>query len=327
MEDWQNGFRVGNADFAWGATLAAARQRLDARLRESGAGFLMASCEQAFGFAAAGALLQAPAEDRPVMRVEWTLAPIGRAAPDPEDWLRPLQKVLGPCTHCDHPDLTPYSDPAWGNRVYAGWHTATQALTLSVYGGVRRMPQGAQAGCIVLEWTDEATAAAPFLDAWRQRNDALAAAADDVAELRRFQLDTEQTFAAWPYPASPTRALNSAARERRQHRLSLRHPGVLETPAAIAARLDPRSFALWRSAATPLWCASNLHDSVAFAPGSAVDVDWIETLPAKGSGAQRLVIDGWTALAFSRPRDIAAAAEQAGAFEGVRLRRSQDYDC
>lgn len=327
MQAWQNGFRVAAEDFAWGTTLATARQRLAGRVRESGRGFLVATCEHAFGAPADAALLQAPAEDRPVMRVEWTLLPTGRTAPEPGHWLTPLQQQFGPCTSCEHPDLSPYGDPAWGNRIYAAWQRPAQTLTLSVYGGLRQMPQGVQAGCIVLEWTDEAAASAPFIGAWQRRNAALTAAADSAEALRRFELDTEQLFAAWPYPASPTRPLNADRRTRRQQGLSLRHPAVLETPAAIAAKLGPRSIALWRSAGAALWCASNLHDSVAFPLGEAVDVDWLETLPAKGSGAQRLIIGDWSALAYARPRDIAAAAEHAGGFAGVRLRRSQDYDC
>lgn len=327
MQAWQNGFRVAAEDFAWGTTLATARQRLAGRVRESGCGFLVAACDHAFGAPADAALLQAPAEDRPVMRVEWTLVPAGSAAPDPAHWLAPLQQQFGPCTSCAHPDLSPYEDPSWGNRLYAAWQRPAQTLTLSVYGGVRQMPQGAQAGCVVLEWTDEATAAAPFVVAWRQRNAALTAASESAEALRRFELDTEQLFAAWPYPKSPTRPLAGDRRTRRQQGLSLRYPTLLETPAAIAWKLGPRSIALWRSAGAALWCASNLHDSVAFPLGAAVDVAWVETLPAKGSGAQRLIIGDWSALAYARPRDIAAAAEHARGFDGVRLHRSQDYDC
>lgn len=325
MHDVQKGFRIGDQFVSWGTTLAEACRLLGI---EPGHGCHRAEearlpCASAYGFAAVSAHLDAPATDRPVMGVVFELAPDGTGTPEPESWAAPLSECLGPPDQVTRSEIPSYVDPSNAVPFWARWESPEISIGLSIYGGLRRVDGGRSAGSLSLSWSTQ-LAAQPYIEEWRTRVAQLATMAERPSQLRTFVLDWPQS-AYWLTGDATPEAL--AAREAR---ISLYQPALLDTPASIAAKLNSRSFALWRSDEHGIWCASTLRDSIMFELGQPVQVTWIDLQPAKGAGLARLELGKygvWHVEAPHRSPTIRDAAQMLAGFPGVTVKQQGGYDC
>ncbi|CAI8826157.1 hypothetical protein [Methylocaldum szegediense] len=324
MHDVQKGFRIGDQFVSWGTTLAEACRLLGIE-PDHKRGKASLPCANTYGFAVVSAELDAPATDRPVMTVTFELAPYRTGTPEPEIWATPLSERLGPPDKVSRSEIS--SDIPPGNAVQfnAHWTSSETDIGLSVYGGLRKVDDGFSVGRLSLSWSTR-LAARPYIDEWRARVKRLVTIAERLSALWTFKLD-------WPHSGYwMFRGHSPEALAEREARISLYEPELLDTPASIAAKLDPQSFAIWRSDDHGIWGASTLWDSVMVEFGQPTKVTWVEIKPAKGGGWAELQVgpkgDGpWHVQSHHGSPAIRNAAQMLAKFPGVRLEQQEGYDC
>ncbi|WP_434150058.1 hypothetical protein ACR2R6_00820 [Methylocaldum gracile subsp. desertum] len=322
MLNLQKGFGIGDQFVPWGATLEEACRQLGI---QPGHGCHRAEevrllCASAYGFAAVNVHLEAPATDRPVTSVDFELAPAGTGTPEPEIWAAPLSERLGPPDQVSRSEIPSYADPADCVPFYARWVRPETSVGLSIYGGLRKVDGGQSAGTLWLSWNEQ-LAAQPYIEEWRAPVARLTAMAERPSQLRTFVLDWPQN-AYWLTGDATPQALAA-----RQARISLYQPTLLDTPANIAAKLNPHSFALWSSESNGIWCASTLRDSVMFELGQPVQATWVDLQPAKGPGYAMLQLGVWSVYGRHGSRAIRDAAQMLAGFPGVTVKQEGGYDC
>lgn len=325
MHDLEKGFRIGDQFVSWGTTLAETCRLLGI---EPGHGCYRAEeirliCASAYGFAAVSAHLEAPAADRPVMDVGFELAPDGSGMPKPERWAAPLSERLGSPEQVTRSEVPSYGNPGDSVTFWARWVSPEISVGLSIYGGLRKVDGGQSAGTLSLSWSAQ-LAARPYIEEWRTRVARLAAMAERPSQLRTFVLDWPQN-AYWLTGRASPKALAA-----RQARICVYQPALLDTPANIAAKLNPQSFALWSSDEHGIWCASTLRDSMMFKLGQPVQATWVDLQPAKGAGYAILELGrhgAWHVQARHGSRAIRDAAQMLAGFPGVTVKQERGYDC
>ncbi|BBA32747.1 hypothetical protein sS8_0782 [Methylocaldum marinum] len=257
------------------------------------------------------------------MGVAFELAPAETGTPEPETWAAPLSERLGPPDQMTRSEIPSYADPANSVPFWARWESPEISVGLSIFGGLRKVEGGQSAGILSLGWSTR-LAAQPYMEEWRMHVARLSAMAERPSQLRTFVLDWPQNTYWLTGDASPE------ALAAREAQISLYQPALLDTPANIAAKLNPQSFALWNSNEHGIWCASTLRDSVMFEIGRPVQATWVELLPAKGAGYAMLQLGKhgfWYVQARHGSRAIRDAAEMLAAFPGVTVKQEGGYDC
>lgn len=321
MRDIADGFRVGDRFLRWGTLLGEAARALGG----DGTGPIrreaVVPCELAYGLPALAARLGAPAADRPVLSVGYELAELGGLGAD--DWLGAVADLIGPAEAAERYEAVRGGAPGDTVVLHARWALGDCSIGLAVFGGPRRTEHGLSVGTLTLTWREE-VAAEPFLAEWLARSARLTETAVSPGEIRVFAL-------AWPgHPVHGARAVgpeSEEARQLRHRRLCLQAPELLATPAAIAGRLSPRRFAVWADDRARIWGVSTLWETFSAAFGTAVRVEHIELLPAKGGGYSALEIGRWRVMSSAGSPDVAAAAGWLDGLPGVHVVRHDGYDC
>lgn len=306
MIEAERGFSIDAALYPWG-TLPGDIAGIG-RLPSTG-GYLHRDlpCNSVLGIAATGVAVSSPASDRPVLTVTYELAePHGLDA---------LRAQLGAPMSEERRDLSGYRDPSAGVARWARWRRPTIDINLSIYGGVRSVKFGRSVGLVSLNWSDVIAAASPFVPAWRAASSVLDDAARSVEAFRRFDL---------PEPLRPAaEATEADSADLLAARRALFNRALLATPRPIRDRLDPRAFALWRSASDGQWALSNAWDTV---PLRDVRVDWSEIQPAKGGGRSALSLGGWSVVMPFGTAAIAAAAAALASLPHIVVEKHEGYD-
>lgn len=325
MENLQNGFYLDDRLVAWGTTLAEVSRLLGFAFDDGGPRgerSAHAVCDGAYGFKTLGVELTAPGADRPVMRLCYELASPGGACPAPDVWASPISRRLGAPVHASESEPPAYADPADCVRYYASWDGTEASVGLSVYGGLRKVKGGCSAACLWLTW-DTVSAARPYLANWLARSAELRASSVKPADILHFSLAMPQQ----PLFNNDSDASARSGTAGRDAHYALHLPHILPTPEAIAAKLAPRRFALWKNEADGFWCASTRWDSIRHPIGKPLAVGWHDVLPAKGSGFSEIDIDGWTVRDESGSKAIRDAVSALAEIPGITINHIQGYDC
>lgn len=323
MHDFDRGFRINDTFIEWGTSLAEAAHICGIppeRCREVGYSTLSVPCCHAYGFETIFAQMKSYGLTRPVMGLDYELAPLSDGSPEPTPWLRPLLGMLGAPSQEDMTEVGDQPNPSNVVRYHARWETADFAVILSIYGAPRTLPGGRSAGTFWLYWPVQ-KAAVPFLAEWRSACEALAAAAEGAKDFRLFRVGFDQH-------AQYGGADALADVMRREASLALMSPDMLQTPAVIAERLSPRDFALWSNPAAKLYCLSTRWDSIAWEAGKAPKIEWWHVRPAKGAGKSSLHVGGWFVADCACSETMQKAVAALESIPGVRVNRMDGgYDC
>jgi hypothetical protein len=239
----------------WGSTLLEVAARTLGRTwhrDDGGWPNLRGSCQSAFGLATTACNLRAPALHKPVLHLDYALAPAPplAGAATLAHWLGPLTQLLGPPT-----EATPAAQPPRPERgsllFRAGWQRPGHHLSLLVYGALQPDAAGPTA-TLALEWQDLVRAAQPFLAATQAQEAQLAAAFSLKPSLLLVELQEPQPNSALPSETPPP----SAEAQHQQARRALFHTGLYRTPAPLQARLGAQQVALWLVAGEGDWALS-----------------------------------------------------------------------
>lgn len=323
MDDIETGFRVGATLVPWGATLAEAAARLgvvappEARRRPE----LTVACGETCGLPALSATLTADGADRPVTRLAYELAADATPAELARRWPASLSSWAGAPARAGFHALPAIADLSGSVLWHGHWPLGEVALNLSVYGAPRRTALGMSGGCLWLSLS-ERRAAAPFVGAWIGRCLALADIAGRLSGIETFSVRYDLHGLA-----GGTAGSGKEIRTARAARLALSMPEILDTPDIVAARLTPRTFALWTSADDGVWAASTRWDTRLLRLGEKVKVNRIDLKPAKGGGWSGIEIGPWSVRDAPGSRSIADAADFLARIDGVCVTRHYGYDC
>ena len=274
----------------WGSTLleVAARTPGQSWHRDDG-GWpnLRGTCQSAFGLATTVCNLRAPAPHKPVLHIDYTLAPAPpqlAGAAILAHWLEPLSQLLGPPTEATPASQVPR--PERGSLLFrAAWQRPSHHLSLLVYGALKPDSAGPTA-TLALDWQDLVSAARPFLAAIQAQEALLANAFNLGPSLLLVELQEAQPNSALPAETTPL----STEAQVQQARRVLFHTGLFRTPAPLEARLGAQQAALWLVAGDGDWALSTKGATVLLpgrrGPGPRIEL--VTTRPAKGGGYMSL---------------------------------------
>jgi hypothetical protein len=303
MENWAAGFRIGEAFHRWGTLFdVVAPGRVSA-----GYASVELPCAAAYGFATVYAEPSAARPDRPVTSVAYELADTGAA---PRYLFADLVKRLG------QPDEVSREDgPERANSssvvLHANWTRDPVRIGISLYGAPRPSAFGDGLGRIYLSWNDTEAAAAPFLAAWTEANDAAVAAASDARPMVfpvRYDIYDED----YP-PPSPAE-------------LALQRPEILLTPPAIAARLVTTTFALWSDTARSRWYLSTARTTVPLGGAETSNVHFYDVAPARGGGFTEIGTGHWSVRDVHGSTSMQDALAALEALPGLTIERISGKD-
>ncbi|MDJ0367258.1 hypothetical protein QMK33_19085 [Hymenobacter sp. H14-R3] len=318
------------ADLAltWGLTLEATEAALPAAKRlptYGGWPTLRCRCPSAYGLATTECSLRAPGRRKPVLQASYELAPPphhGSYVIDPAYWLVPLTHLLGPPGKAGSS-----AGPSTSSNVvhWATWQRPTVRVSLSVFGGLREDDGAVSAAGLYLDWQDERTAAQPSLAAALAQSAALAARVGAASKLLLFATAQPQgpyfhpdLSQPAPYTATPGLLLRQAQR-------ALYGEDLLDTPAAISARLTDHGVALWPVPGGAQWAVSTRWDTVLLTPAGP-PTDLLTLRPARGTGGVLLHVGD---LQLPDAYGSSALATLATAIEkhvGAAVSRREDSD-
>lgn len=324
MHDFERGFRIDGVLIDWGTTLAEAAEIVGgppADARRIGYSTMRLPCPRAYGFDTLAAEMSGYGLARPVTALAYELSPPAGGEAEPEFWTGPINAILGNPIQESLEDIGDRPNPWDAVRYYAHWAGPDFSVGLSVYGALRKIPEGLSAGTLWLSWSTE-RAVIPYLQEWRAACESLAVAAKGAQSIRTFSVGVDQ-YALLGDGNEP----KGRARTKREANLALTAPDILLTPAPIAERLSPRTFALWSNPEMKIHCLSTRWDSIIWDDGAAPKIDWWHVLPAKGAGQSTIHVGNWWVLDFTDSKSIPAAVEALETIPGVRVNRMEDHDC
>jgi hypothetical protein len=324
MHDFERGFRIGGVLIDWGTTLAEAAKIAGAQpanCKSIGFSRLSVPCPRAYGFETLSAEMTSYGLSRPVTALAYELLPPAEGEVGPEVWTGPISRMLGAPRRESVEDVSDQPNPCDAVAYYARWEGEDFSVGLSIYGALREIPEGRSAGMLWLNWSTE-RAAGPYLAEWRAACESLAVAARSAEPIRIFSLGVDQ-YARHSDGTEPT----GNARLQREASLALTTPDILLTPAPIAQRLSPRSFALWSNRVMKVHCLSTRWDTVIWDDGAPMKIGWWHVLPAKGPGQSSLHAGNWSVLDFTDSTSVPEVVNALKALPGVTVDRMESHDC
>lgn len=312
MLNLSDGFDMGGAVFPWGTVLSQVAGRVAGA--ETDDRSVKLCVPNAMGLPVLSAEVRGPARDRPVLHVWYELKHDAHCVSD-DGIVGRVSQVLGEPASRDELPVRG-RDVSSGVRCVAKWAFDGFNVGLSIYGGPRELPEGLSSGCMHVSWSDEITAAAPYIRALEESDARLADYAKNSNFLCNIPIQVKQD---WRYMSSyPFRDPHLELKDDtlRKARRSLGRRQLRETPKVIAEAVAEDELALWKSESDGVWCLSNQWESVCFPMHSPVTATYTDVLPARGGGATYLVMGP---LQLWGGRKSAALAKLAGILEHHRL--------
>ncbi|MBU4530407.1 MAG: hypothetical protein KUA43_00970 [Hoeflea sp.] len=320
MRQLAEGFQIDGTRIAWGTTPDDLALMLGRPL-EPGPDEAVLPCSLAYGLPVLSARPRSPAANRPILYVAYDLDDVRGLRPD--DWVGAISDLLGSPGECDRYDLSGQARLEDMVKLHARWPGSDFDVSLSLFGAPRTTSLGPSVGTLWVSWPEE-RAAEPYLASWNDRSARLATLSRGLTDFRTFAL-------AWP--ANPVHGSSDNApettemRDRRHRRLCLYDPDLLATPEEVAERLNETSFAIWINEPERIWCVSTLWETLFFADGTEVSIDWIELHPARGGGYSAIEIGPWRVMSSQGSPEIAQAVRHLDTIPGVRIEPHGGHDC
>lgn len=331
MQVTNTAYEIDGIQIAWGETFSVVKEKLkDIPQFNTYGGWpnLRCRCREIFGMEAIEFGASAPLVDRPVLRIQYELAPlkVPLFAKLHVPYLAGMKLQLGdPDEATSHyrslGDLKGYGS---GSVVYhAKWNLGDVSIGLSVYGGTRKNEAGLAAAGLYINWYNEIKAAAAYRKERMEQEANLEAALNTTAPsgFKIFKLDQEQgPFVVMSYGEPRPEGAHRAAQ------LALYKHHVLHTPEVIRSKIAPNEVALYYLEPLQSWFLSNPWDTTPIAPSIENKAVFYDIFPGRGPGYYQLIVND---LRFDDSRSNPTLYELAKEVEkmtGITLEVIQDYD-
>lgn len=249
-----------------------------------------------FGLQATEIEVRAPFIDRPVLQVNYFLAPAEPVTSDNihEQFLNPLTARLGPPLRTgNYYDLNDWRKALSPYAVVftATWESKDVRISLSVFGGTRATENGVTAAAIYINWTDEKTAAKPLREKMLAFETEVAALLSESMAIHKFKVKYMQyPFVVYHYENEDPRAADDDP-ELRASQLALYRNHIIPTPQFIRNKLSNYEIAVYRIPELKKTFISKKSDTTFIPDQSPVAPIFYEVLPARGPGGREFEVN------------------------------------
>jgi hypothetical protein len=288
-------------------------------------------CPNVFGMATTEFEVRAPFEDRPVLQVQYGIAPIksGFIERLHTPYLKHLESVFGkPVKSEKLYNKPPVKKKYLSSTVVfsAQWLFDDIRISLSVYGDTRNNDSGLCAAGIFIDWIDEIKAAKPFREKSESFEKLIAAHISDDTVIKKFNLQYKQRpfrvvhfELSDPYVAEKDNKLRTS-------QLSLYKQELFQTPGQIQSKLEEDEICFYTIKDLGKTFISNKWDTVFLTSADEKPLIFYEVLPARGPGRRELELKD---LKIEDARDSDALLNLIQLIEtdiGLKIQRQERYD-
>lgn len=334
MRAWTNAYPINNVVIPWGKTFGEVTPLLSGfgQLPSYPTGWanLHVKGTTIFGLNCPVIEIRAPFPDRPVLQVQYHLAPLSPVATGDlhSAYVQLLTAQLGtPDKQESYYDNTLYKGAYSASAVVftASWDTADVHLGLSVFGGTRQIHGNDHAATLYLQWKNEVTAAKKLL----QEADELVShflPLIENAALHKTEL---------AHPQLPFFDFNNQATDPRKpdHAPLLRYARIAlykrnnyPTPVEISRNLKENEIALLHIPEMHSTFLANKWDMTFVKDDGQSPPIFSEILPARGSGGRELTINGWNARDSRESNKLLDLVQWIERLSGVKTIMQEFYD-
>ena len=252
-------------------------------------------CSSIFGLQANEFEVRAPFEDRPVLQVQYEIAPI-----KPEffeklhsPFLYQLVKVLGNPFKTENLYSQPHLKKEYLSSAVvfsAKWIFNNIRISLSVYGGTRSNDSGLCAAGIFIDWTNEIKASKPYREKTEIFEKTMSEHISNDIFIKKYKLQNKQRpFRIVHYelndPYIAEKDINLRASQ-----MSLYKRELYQTPSIISSKIQDDEIGYYKIANFDGIFISNKWDTIFLKPNHKNEMTYMEILPARGSGGKQLYL-------------------------------------
>lgn len=296
MQVTNTAYDVDGIQIPWGETFPDVKEKLKDILQfppYGGWPNLRCQCREIFCLEATEFQATAPLTDRPVIRIQYELAPmkIPLFAKLHVPFLAGMQQMLGaPDEATSHyRSLGHLKGYGSGEVVYhAKWNLGDVSIGLSVYGGTRKNEAGLAAAGLYIHWDNEIKAAVPYRKERMDQETKMEAAVTTISRssMKIYKLQQQQgPFVVMSY-GRPT-----PEGEHRAAQLALYKHHVLHTPEMIRSKIIGNEVALYYLEPLQSWFLSNRWDTTPIAPHIPNKAVFYDVFPGRGPGYYQLIVN------------------------------------
>jgi hypothetical protein len=327
-------YEIDGLKIEWGKPLNEVRPMLEKfeRFKPYG-GWPNIRCKSSsiFGLLTTESEIRAPFEDRPVLQVQYEMAPIkpGLFEKLHSPYLKQLEKVLGKPFKTENLYSQPHLKKEYLSSAVvfsAKWLYSDIRISLSVYGGTRSNDSGPCAAGIFIDWTDEVKAAKPFRDKTESFEKIMSEHVNNDILIKKFKLKFKQRpFRVVhyelndPYIAEKDNVLRAS-------QMALYKQQLYQTPKQIQTQLEENEIGLYKIQALNKTFISNKWDTIFLTPNDEKKLIYYEILPARGSGGRELDLKE---IRFEDSKDSSTLLDLVHTIEsetGLKVEKSERYD-
>jgi hypothetical protein len=289
-------FEIDGLKIEWGKPLSDVRSMLEdfEKFKPYG-GWpnIRCKCSSIFGLPTTEFEVRAPFEDRPVLQVQYKIAPIksGFFEKQHSPYLTQLVKVLGKPSKSENLYSQPHLKKEYLSSAVvfsANWLFSDIRISLSVYGGTRSNDSGLCAAGIFIDWIDEINASKPYRErAEIFEKNMLEHIGNDIL-IKKFKLQNKQRpFQVVHYELKDPYIAEKDSKLRASQ-LSLYKRELYQTPLIISTKLQDDEIGYYKIADFDRIFISNKWDTIYLTPNQKNEMTYWEILPARGSGGKQL---------------------------------------
>lgn len=327
-------YEIDGLKIEWGKPLSEVRPMLDKFEKFKPFGGwpnIRCKCPNAFGLVTTEFEVRAPFEDRPILQVQYEIAPIksGFLERLHAPYLKQLEKVLGKPVNSEKLYSQTHLKKKYLSSAVvftAKWLFDDIRVSLSVYGATRNNDSGLCAAGIFIDWIDEIKASKPFREKSGSFEKSISEYISNDTVINKFKLHYKQRpfrvvhfELSDPYIAEKDDNLRAS-------QLSLYNRELFQTPKQIQNNLKDDEIGLYTIRELGKTFISNKWDTVFLTPTEEKDLVFYEVLPAKGSGGRELKLKE---LRVEDSRDSDTLLKLIQLIEtdiGLKIQRHERYD-
>lgn len=250
-------------------------------------------CSGVFGLPATQFEVRAPLEDRPVLQVQYEVAPIksGFLEKLHSPYFKQLVNVLGKPIKSENLYSQPHLKKEYLSSAVvfsAKWIFNDIRISLSVYGGTRSNDSGLCASGIFIDWTDEIKASKPYRERTEIFEKTMSEHISNDIVIKKFKLQNQQgPFRVVHYELNDPYIAEKDS-NLRASQMSLYKRELYQTPAIISSKLQDDEIGYYKIVDFDRIFISNKWDTIFLTPNQRNEMTYWEILPARGSGGKQL---------------------------------------
>lgn len=327
-------YEIDGLKIEWGKPLNEVRVLLDQFEKfkpHGGWSNVRCICSKVFGLATTVFEVRAPFEDRPVLQVQYEVAPIkpGLFEKLHSPYLNQLEKVLGKPAKSEKLYNQPHLKKEYLSSAVvfsAKWLFDDIRISLSVYGGTRSNDSGPCAAGIFIDWIDEVKAAKPFREKTESFEKLMSEHLSNDIAVNKFKLQNKQRpFRVVHYELSDP-YIAEKDNELRTSQMALYMQELFQTPKQIQNQLEEDEIGLYKIQELNKTFISNRWDTIFLTSNDQKALIYYEVLPARGSGGRELELKE---IRLEDSKDSFALLDLVQIIEeetGLKVTRRERYD-